>query len=554
MVNLFRRVIPVIAFAAGAYAGGNFGAYPTYREIDSAVTSLQTRFPAICKRSVLSEKSFQGRDIFLVKVSNSPATANQRPEALISGIQHGDEPIGGIMCLRDIEYLCTQHGRDPEATWLVDNRQIWFIPVMNPDRYVWNESRSTITDRRRKTMRIASGATEINGGVDPNRNYPYRWGYDNRGSGSDPTASNYRGTAALSEPETRAMVDFIASHRIRTWQNHHNSGDYLIVPYGYAGAGRYPADSAIYFTMCREQSRYYRYAKYGNSGDCYGSWILNGGTDDWGTADSAVYGKNYKVYCVITEIGPDPNFYWDHWNDRAKLLARCDSLLGADLYMIKCAGFYPLIRRLRVIDNATGNSDGILNPGETAQLAVTIENKSVVDTTPDVRGVLSTSYAHAGVVDSQGTFGSVRFLSDAENGTDPFTLTCAPTARQGDLVRLNLKVRWRINAVDYEKTLPCSLVVGRTVGVMAGAPERSVPGFRISFDTKGDLVISPILKPASCMTVRVFEFSGRMVRSQVLLGAGKIRLNGDGTRARRGVYVIQVLAGAMSTVTLLTAR
>lgn len=563
MIKLVKKSLTLLSAVCCVYAGGNFGAYPTFREVDSALTSLQTRFPAICGRSALAEKSFQGRDLFCVKVSSSPSAPNQRPEALISGIQHADEPIGGIMCLRDIEYLCANYGTDAEATWLVNNRQIWFVPVMNPDRYVWNESRTVITDRRRKNLRITLPATETNGGVDPNRNYPFKWGYDNVGSGSDPTASNYRGTAPLSEPETRTVVNFVAAHRIRTWQNHHNSGDYLIIPYGYAGAKKYPADSAVYFTICREQSRYYHYVKYGNSGDCYGSWILNGGTDDWGTSDSAKYGKDYKTYCVIPEIGPDPNFYWDFWNDRAKLLARCDSILGADLYMIKVAGFYPVIKQLTVQDNIIGNNDGILNPGESARLVVTIENKSVVDTTPAVTAALSTSYANVSMTDSSGSYGDVKLLSDAQNNADPFALTCQPAARQGDIVRLSLKVRWTMNSVSFEKVLPCSLAVGMPTGVAFGKAISPQDRIAVSCDTRRQVRVTLRCGAAGFSdraVITVYSIAGTAVTTieRVVTGpqTGIVWDCSDdrGGRVPGGLYIVKVQWGATGAVTRIVVK
>ncbi|MBN1128923.1 MAG: zinc carboxypeptidase [Chitinispirillaceae bacterium] len=544
-------LISLLIFAPCVFAGGNFGAYPTFREIDSALTALQTRYPQICKRSVLSEKSYQGRDIFLVKISNSPNALNQRPQALISGLQHADEPIGGIMCLRDMEYLCENYGTDDEATWLVNNRQIWFVPIMCPDRYVWNESITTIRDRKRKTMHIASGLSEAAGGVDPNRNYPFKWGYDNTGSSSTPSASNYRGTAALSEPETRAMVDFVASHKIRTWQNHHASGDYLILPYGYRGAGHYPPDSAIYFTMAREQQKFYPYKKIGNSGDCYGSWILNGGTDDWGTSDSAKYGKDYKVYCIITEIGADGSYYWDYWDNRAKLLARCDTLLGADLYMIKCAGFYPVIRQIEVQDNASGNNNGILNPGETAQVVVTIENKSVVDTTPNVRAVLATAYQNAVIADSSGNFGSVRLLAQARNNADPFTVSCLANARESDIILFDLKVRWTMNSVDFEKALPCTLRVGRPTAVAKGKKPVSNGALAVTTNARRQIVIRFNRSPFSAeqVLVRIYSPIGSVVNSTAVTLSDPVKsvcLDGigkAGAKGQSGLLLVEVTAG-----------
>lgn len=69
-------------------------------------------------------------------------------------------------------------------------------------------------------------------GVDINRNYGESWGQDN-GSSNDPCADNYRGAYPFSEPETRAMRDFLTSHRdeIKFIYNFHSFGNMYLWPY-----------------------------------------------------------------------------------------------------------------------------------------------------------------------------------------------------------------------------------------------------------------------------------------------------------------------------------
>jgi hypothetical protein len=555
--TIMYKIFNIILIAATlAFGGGNFGAYPTYSEVDSAITALQTKYPALVKVSSLTYKSFQGRDIFLVKVSNSPSAENSKPQALISGVIHADEPVGSFVCLNDINYLCANYGIDSEATWLVNNRQMYFVPVMNPDRYVWNESIVSPSARKRKTMDTVAGGGAANGGVDPNRNYPFKWGYDNTGSSPTATSSNYRGAAPVSEPETKAMVDFIANHKIRAWTTYHASGDWLIIPYAYAGLmHNYPPDSAVYFTMCREQTKYYHYVLSGNTPDCYnGTWGSNGSTEDWGTADSAKYGKTYKVYSFISEIGADQSNYWDYYDNKAKLQARCDSLLGCDLYLFKCSGFYPVLQQLTVNDavSAGGNGDGKLNPGETVKLVTKIENKSAVDTTPAVKAYLNTSNADIQMSDSAGSFGDVKFFAVVDNTADPFQFTCGTTAKQGEWIRFRLRVAWTMNGVNFEKNLPCSLQVGNSTGAIAknsgGAPPMGTirstanPGNKfIRF-----VVTSPAQSPDCGIELEIYDSFGKKIRSfdrSTSSGSWSIDWNLQGSSGRdvkQGVYFVTV--------------
>ena len=90
------------------------------------------------------------------------------------------------MVRRLLDHVLTGYGTDPEITRLVNTNELWFIPVANPDGYDF-----TFTPGRRlwrKNLRDNNGDGRVTGadGVDLNRNYPTRWGYDNEGSSPNP--------------------------------------------------------------------------------------------------------------------------------------------------------------------------------------------------------------------------------------------------------------------------------------------------------------------------------------------------------------------------------
>ncbi|HMP31616.1 MAG TPA: M14 family zinc carboxypeptidase, partial [Saprospiraceae bacterium] len=70
-------------------------------------------------------------------------------------------------------------------------------------------------------------------GVDLNRNYGYKWGYDNEGSSINPASETYRGPSAFSEPETQAMSSFVTDHNFKLCLNFHSHGNFLIHPWGH---------------------------------------------------------------------------------------------------------------------------------------------------------------------------------------------------------------------------------------------------------------------------------------------------------------------------------
>ena len=87
---------------------GPFGYYPTYDEIDTLLDGLQDRYPNIVKRIYLTPKTIENRDIFCVKVSNSPDADNSKPDALITGVQHSAEPVGAAVIRYDLYHFRCQ--------------------------------------------------------------------------------------------------------------------------------------------------------------------------------------------------------------------------------------------------------------------------------------------------------------------------------------------------------------------------------------------------------------------------------------------------------------
>ena len=97
------------------------------------------------------------------------------------------------MVRRLLAHVLDGYGADARITELVDTTELWFVPVANPDGY----DLTFEPNRRlwRKNVRDNNGNGQINtgDGVDLNRNWPTRWGYDNEGSSPTPSSDTYRG-------------------------------------------------------------------------------------------------------------------------------------------------------------------------------------------------------------------------------------------------------------------------------------------------------------------------------------------------------------------------
>ncbi len=230
------------------------------------------------------------RDIWAVKISDHVALEEDEPEILIVGQHHAREIITQEIVLDYMNYLLANYGHNPYVTYLVEHRQIWLVPILNPDglEYVFNHDMFWRKNRRAN----ANGSY----GVDLNRNYGFKWGYDNFGSSPNGFSSTYRGTAPFSEPETAALRDFVSAHQFRASLSYHSYGRYVIYPWGYVDG---PTPDHASFVALADSIVAYNHYQRGTGLETVG-YTVNGEADDW------FYGEQTtkdKVFSLTPEVG-----------------------------------------------------------------------------------------------------------------------------------------------------------------------------------------------------------------------------------------------------------
>jgi len=257
---------------------GSMGGYYTYAEIGAQLDSLHATRPDLVSEKDTIGWSYEGRPIWALKISDNPDLDEGEPVVLYHALIHAREPEGMETILYFAWRLVDAYGLDPILTYLVNNRELWFIPVDNPDGYVYNEqNHPNGGGMHRKNMRPDCLSEP---GVDLNRNWGYMWGYDNSGSSSNPCDQTYRGTAAFSEPETQALRDFIIAHQPVAVLNYHTYGNLLIRPYGYDAAVELPDSALAVFTEAGQDLVRDNHYLFGNSLETV-SYLANGTTSDW---------------------------------------------------------------------------------------------------------------------------------------------------------------------------------------------------------------------------------------------------------------------------------
>lgn len=128
---------------------------------------------------------------------------------------------------------------DQQVKTILGQSGLFFVPIVNFDSYSRISSIYATTNRLemiRKNQRdsdMCFGVDDI--GVDLNRNYGYKWGFDNNGSSDNPCEEDYRGPAPFSEKETSAMRDFVGSlPLLKIALNFHAWGNLFVTPFNYS--------------------------------------------------------------------------------------------------------------------------------------------------------------------------------------------------------------------------------------------------------------------------------------------------------------------------------
>jgi len=260
----------------------SFNHFYRYDEIVGFLQQAVAGYPGLCSLSSIG-KSYEGRDIWCLEITNSATgPAADKPAMYIDANIHAGEVTGSHVAMYTIRHLLDGYGVDPEVTRLLDTRAFYILPRINPDGaelYLTTPTmlRSSVRPYPDEELRDGLRAEDINGdgmilqmrvedpsgpwkvsdkdarlmllrapdddegtfyriypegriygepttpvkvaptkyGLDINRNFPANWTMGQSGAGPYP----------LSEPETRAMAEFLIAHpNVGALQAYHTTG------------------------------------------------------------------------------------------------------------------------------------------------------------------------------------------------------------------------------------------------------------------------------------------------------------------------------------------
>jgi hypothetical protein len=237
---------------AAAQADPTREAYHTYPTLTTELQQIHADYPEITELLSIGT-SVQGRELWVMKISDNVALDEPEPEFKFSAAIHGDEPPGTEMCVYLIRLLTQSYGTDPEITGLVDDLEIYICPLHNPDGRM-------------------NGTRYNAGGYDLNRSFP-----DPR---TDPVDS------PVGRPtEVRHMMNFATPRNFVLGANYHTGALVMNYPWD-TWYGVYTPDDDLFVDICLGYS--YLNPPMWNSGSFENGitigwdwYVISGGLQDW---------------------------------------------------------------------------------------------------------------------------------------------------------------------------------------------------------------------------------------------------------------------------------
>ncbi|MFC1544961.1 M14 family metallopeptidase, partial [Gemmatimonadota bacterium] len=290
--------------AAGDFAVGSMGGYFSPGEVLSFVDSLRSSLAEqLISDTTVIGLSIQQRPVWMVELGGR--SSEDAPEVLFNSLMHSREGLSVMSLLYFMRFLAVIYTAVDSVHWLLDNRRLFFVPVVNPDGYEINWRQYADENQFglwRKNARDNDGDGAHDGpddGVDLNRNFGYKWGFDNIGSKGGINYwswDDFRGDSAFSEPESRVLREFISGRNFRVAINCHTYGNSLLKPWSYVAAET--PDSATFDRLGALLVAGSGYV-HGNATSVL-NYPANGEFTDWEYGDSADGG----IIAWTAEIGP----------------------------------------------------------------------------------------------------------------------------------------------------------------------------------------------------------------------------------------------------------
>lgn len=305
---------------------GSMGGFYTYNEMLAELDDMASQYPNLItvKAPISTFQTHEGRSIYWVKISDNPNTDEAEPEMLYDAIHHAREPAAMQQLIYYMWYLLENYATSTEVQGIVDNTELYFIPVLNPDGYQYNCDQDPNGGGMYRKNRKPIGSGQY--GVDNNRNYDYDngsgsvWGTTGISMQVSTGNDTYPGTGPFTEVENLAMKWFCENHDLRLALNNHAWDNSLLYPHGYQNVQT--PENSTYVAISDMMVQYNGLGMVPKlSATLYPA---SGDSDDWQYGDDLA--TKPRIFSFTPEIGDDG--FWPDINDIEDV---CNSMVWTNL-------------------------------------------------------------------------------------------------------------------------------------------------------------------------------------------------------------------------------
>jgi len=454
---------------------GSMGGFFTYEEFMENIDSMAFLYPdLITQRAAIDTfLTHENRPIYWLKISDNPSVNEAEPEVLYTAIHHAREPQSLSQLIFYMWYVLENYGQNDTVTYLVDNTEMYFVPMINPDGYIQNQTTNPNGGGLWRKNRRDNLDGEF--GVDLNRNYGFEWGYDNTGSSPSTSSNTYRGLGAFSEPETKAVKWLCEQNTFSFALNYHAHGNYVIYPWGYITAPLTP-DSNYFIRSAQLLTAENSYV-YGTGYETVG-YAVNGDSDDWMYGEQTA--KN-KIFSMTPEVGNSGDGFWPV---STRIIPLSQENVRPNLLLSHLAGMYVEMsdKSPAMISSTTGSIDVDIE-----RLGLQFDPNNTYSLEPVSSNVISTS-------------GSATYIfmniGDAVSESFPFVLDAS--IQPGDEVVFGLKS----SHTGFTTTQEIVKIFGDPAIALSNSADNMVDFTSFSWSNTDEEFVSP----SSSITDSPYEF------------------------------------------------
>jgi len=395
------------ARTADNFGYGSVGGFYSLQQIEEELDKMYNLFPNLITQKYSIGTTHEGRSIWAVKISDNPRSDEDEPAVYYDALHHAREPLSMAVTINYMYWLLENYD-DPEVRYIINNRELYFVPCVNPDGYEFNRILEPNGGGMWRKNKVDYGFSCL--GVDLNRNYGFGFGLDTFCSKLNPCYDTYRGPNAFSERESSAVMSFMDEiNPTIAFSTHSTAGNYLM-PYGFDSS---PPEFDIYSEWASDFAAENDYP--------YGVTLQMLNYTSCGTTRDYLHDRG--IYAWTPEIGGS-----GFWPNQSKIFGLVDENVYPMFYQAWIAGGYTDIQSHTIIGDAT--------VGGSFQMNVEVKNKGVGASSTNVKVSIESNDPNISIV-GNGNIGVV--AARARKSTSPFTIVVGSNFNSQQL-NLTLKV------------------------------------------------------------------------------------------------------------------